>query len=223
LGGTLPETTGMIRKMNIIAIGWQYTVYDKGNGKVVKHFHSFLFAAVIMTKDILVDLLRLRRHSLFDILPLLKEMRELATHSIEGIRSHPEIPPRFFGNPIFIPGTLDYEQDKVKTFRSYFNSCQSTELKKRLIEKLVRFCRDLATLGIVEKSFNIGSNFGVDPEEDIMLIDLGEIIFDPLLSKIQIQKRPWANQGNLSFFSEHELRAHFVQCMDESFADVTSL
>jgi hypothetical protein len=208
--------------MKLIARGWQYSVYDLGNGRVRKCFHSYLGAAFIMTIDIAVDSFRHRRHLFREIPSILSEMRKLAEHSFRGISEHPEIDKTIFGNPMFLPHEYDYEQDKVRTFKVHFSNQRSRDDKRRLLSDLVRFCIQLYTYGAVEKGFNIGGNFGVDMDGKIMIIDLGELVFDPDIIQRQISGRVWRDAGTTDFIEDDETRDYYFEELEKNFSIVTN-
>src|SRR4051812_22296619 len=99
--------------MKLIGKGWQYRVYDMGNGRVRKIERSILdsFCRALFTKGEIYFLnpikswkdAKLIRHKTRASITVLK-------------RQLPQIPPELFGNPEFF-GTHTYEQDKALLLR----------------------------------------------------------------------------------------------------------
>ncbi len=65
--------------MKKIGQGWQYTVYDLGNGKVLKKFHSWPKAYLVIFKKIFP----FKNDSFFIIPKYIKDMREKADVTLE--------------------------------------------------------------------------------------------------------------------------------------------
>ncbi len=203
--------------MKYISSGWQYAVYDLGNGRVHKKFHSYLGTVCIMTKDILVDYFHHHRHSLSDIPSLIVEMREFTQHSIVGIRNHPEIKKEWLGNPTF-KDNFDYEQDFATTIRDYIITTPTMQKKYGVIDLLVMFCYTLYSHGVIEKTFDIGQNFGINEHGEIVLIDLGELVFNKKFIEEQLTLRVWAKPSITAFFPSNELCGYFIEKMDAVFS-----
>jgi len=71
--------------------------------------------------------------------------------------------------------------------------------------------------GFIDKSFNITKNHGIDAEENIVLIDLGELLFDENKKQRQIKNRAWIKYYVVDHLRGKELQDYFIKRMDEEF------
>ena len=93
--------------MKKIGEGWQYSVYDLENGRVLKKFHSPYRAYLIILKDCFP----FTKYPLWKISGFVMGMKIKARESFKTINVK-NIPSNWMGNPRFLEG-LNYEQDKV--------------------------------------------------------------------------------------------------------------
>ena len=141
--------------MKKIGEGWQYSVYDLGNGRVLKRFHSFFRSYWVILKTIFP----FKDDSIMMIPDFSRSMKRKALISFE-ILKHRNIPSGWLGNPRFI-NELDFEQDKAKPLHDVFTD-SDTAMIKQIIDKFVVFNRQLMERGVIDKSFNITKNYGLN-------------------------------------------------------------
>jgi len=200
----------MVIEMKKIGEGWQYTVYDLGNGRVLKKFHSPLKSYWVILKDIFP----FQNDSLFEISGFSRGMKVKALESFEILKKK-ELPSGWLGNPKFI-NDLDFEQDKAKPLHDAFSQFGVEEAKK-IIDKFMEFNKKLLERGVIDKSFNITKNYGLNNEGEIVLIDIGELFDDPKRIKEQCANRAWAKDYVAGHIASDEVREYFIEEMDRNF------
>lgn len=195
--------------MKKIGAGWQYNVYDIGNDRVLKKFHPLWRACWIITKDIFP----FKEHSIFVIPRYATGMKKKALESFDVLKKV-NLDASWIGNPKFV-SELDFEQDKVTTLHDYFKSLAESEGQK-LIDDFVIFNKKLLEKGVIDKSFNIGKNFGVNNEREIILTDIGELFYGDESINKQISIKPWSK----NYITDHipqNLVDYFIAKMDTNF------
>lgn len=199
--------------MRIIGWGWQYTVYDLGNGRVRKVFNSPVLSYLIIFSKIFP----FRRQRFWDIPKYIPKLRIKAHHSIEFLKES-NLPLSWFSNPLFTEN-LDYEQDMVTDLQTVLNNSLSKD-SKELLDKTAVFCKVLAQNGVIDKFFNVSKNFGVDKNGNIVMIDIGELVTAPDKIQEQIESRPWASEAHSEKITQSNLRRYFIDRMDSLFGVV---
>lgn len=195
--------------MKRLGRGWQYTVYDLGNGRVLKKYNSTLWAYLIPLRDCFPYI----RHPLWKIPSYVRGCKETAQTSLLKV-SQGRIEARFMGNPV-LKGGLDYEQDKVEPLQDYFRRASVKE-SKDAIDSFVRLNYLLLEKGMIDKSFNICKNFGKNNNGEIIIIDLGELYSSEAAIRRQREKRAWAMPYVL-YSLPKEVRVYFIEQMDKNF------
>lgn len=193
-----------------IGEGWQYTVYDLGTGRVLKIFHSTLRSYWIIFKTIFP----FKEDSLGDIISFSKGMKIQALLSFKVLESK-KIPLEWIGMPKFI-NDLDFEQDKVTPLSDVLSS-STVQSGKAVIDAFILFNQKLLSFGVIDKSFNITKNFGVNATGDIILIDIGEIFDDPKKIRKQITTKAWSKSYVAGEIKNLELQKYFLDKMEKSF------
>jgi len=198
--------------MKKLGEGWQYTAYDLGDGRVLKKFHSLPRMYWVILKDI----------SPFnsDPLPFYKlpsfarASKRKALESFE-ILKHKNIPASWLGNPKRLKG-LDYEQDKIKPLHDVFEE-NNTEVIKSIIDQFIIFNRELLELGVIDKSFNVTKNYGLSKKGEMVMIDFGELLADPVRINKRCQVRAWSEHYVAGCIKDQEAQEYFIKKMDENF------
>src|SRR3989338_523644 len=199
--------------MKKIGEGWQYGVYDLENGRVLKKFHSFIKSYWV----ILTTIFPFRDDPMVMIPDFSRSMKRKALVSFEILKRR-QIPPAWIGNPKFL-NELDFEQDKVRPLHDVFSTCD-VDTAKRTIDKFVEFNKRLLEMGVIDKSFNITKNFGLDENNEIVLLDIGELFDDPTRIRKQLQDRAWAKKYVANCIGNEETRNYFVRQMDANFKNI---
>lgn len=195
--------------MKVLGRGWQYTVYDLGGGRVLKRHNSALAACYIMLHDSFPYI----HHPLWVLPRLHREAQAAACRSLSTLRSH-TLEPWMLANPT-LRDDDSYEQDKVTPLDLLLRSA-SREEGERLIDAFVAFNRELVSAHLIDKSFDIGNNFGLDSQRRVVLIDLGELVCEREAIEAQMRARIWSAHYVLSGVPQR-LHAYFLAKMDEAF------
>ena len=196
--------------MKKIGQGWQYTVYDLENGKVLKKFHPKVKAYFIILKEIFP----FKNDSFFKISSFVKSMRRKAAASFEILKKY-DIPSELLANPI-LKDNYNYEQDKVLALHEAFVHLNTNEIKK-IIDQFVKLNKKLMNLGFIDKSFNFTKNYGLNARGEIVLIDIGELIDNEELINKQIKNRVWTKSYISGRIKNKEARGYFINEMDKNF------
>jgi hypothetical protein len=196
--------------MEAFGQGWQYTVFDLGNGRVLKQRNSnSTLLRVLLRECFSFPFI----HNPFWLLPRqYRDARKNALASIPKITEN-TLEPWMLGNPVVHPDG-SYEQDKVVTMRELLRIASPAE-GEQLIDQFVAFNKTLVERHLIDRYFDIGPNFGRDVHGRIVLIDLGELYSDPAAIKKQIDERVW--HESIGKIPEH-FRSYFVEAMDAAFA-----
>lgn len=196
--------------MKKIGEGWQYSVYDMGNERVFKKFHSPIKSYWVILKTIFP----FKDDSLAMVPSFSKSAKKKALSSFEIIKRN-IILPSWLGNPKFLNG-LNYEQDKAQPLHDIFEN-SGTESIKSIIDEFIVFNKRLLEKGVIDKSFNITKNYGLNKEGKIILIDIGELFDNPERIKKQITDRAWDKNYVAGCIKNVEAQEYFVKKMDENF------
>lgn len=195
--------------MKKIGRGWQYTTYDLGTGRVLKKYNSKLIGYTHMFKACFP----FKTEPIWKLPAFYKGCKETALDSMKKI-PFTSLESWMMGNPKIL-NTLDYEQDKLKPLHDYFEESSEDESKK-IIDLFVSFSKLLAEKRLIDKSFNISKNFGLDTLGRIVLLDLGELYSSEAAIKKQIKDRVWAAHYVVNPLPE-ALKEYFVKSMDAVF------
>jgi len=197
--------------MKKIGEGWQYSVYDLGNGRVFKKFHSTAKSYWVTLKSVFP----FRDDPITEVPSFVRSAKTKALASFETLKNI-NVPASWLGNPKFLDG-LNYEQDLALPLHNIFDNSDTTSIKI-IIDKFIVFNkRLLSEHGIIDKSFNITKNFGLDTQGNIILIDLGEIFDNPERIKKQFMDRAWDKKYVAGEIKNKEAREYFIKKMDETF------
>jgi len=196
--------------MEKIGEGWQYRVYDLENGRVFKKFHSIIGLYWIILKETYP----FKGDSIWEVPSFAKSSIKKARHSFEILKKG-TLPLEWLGNPRFLD-KLDYEQDKAQPLHKVFEKSSTAELKM-LIDKFIIFNKKLLEKGVIDKSFNITKNFGLNKKSEIILIDIGELFDDPQRIKQQFKDRAWDRNYVSGRIKNIEAQKYFIEQMDKNF------
>jgi hypothetical protein len=196
--------------MKKIGNGWQYDVYDLGNGRVLKKFHSPIKSYWVILKAIFP----FKEDSLLKVPSFSRGMKRTALLSFEVLKRN-NIPNNWTGNPKFL-NALDFEQDKVLPIHDAFLNADISFIKN-VIDKFVDFNKQLLKSGIIDKSFNITKNYGLNAKGEIILIDIGELFDDSERINKQRKERAWSKSYVAECIKDEEARNYFITEMDKNF------
>ncbi len=186
--------------------GWQYVVYDLGNGRVRKTPRSFLslYPVIALSPK---DVRPLGRGSAArEVRYLMVQARE-ATRGLETRLDR--VDAGLFGNPVFHSGGA-YEQDKVAPFGAYLDRLAPGAQEQALLS-YVRLQQECWRFGLADPGFDFAVNAGVDRSGRVVQIDLGELRTDRAIIAESIARKVWLIQdsfkrraGNGDFCSRFE-------------------
>jgi len=189
--------------MTYLGRGWQYTTYDLGNGRVRKIYNSKRIGYLIIAKDAFLKF--------WEVPKLYARCKEKAEHSMRVIPTL-QVESWMMGNPTIL-NELDYEQDKATPLHRHLQSVD-TEIGKKIIDAFVELTTYMRGKGVIDKSFKIDKNFGLDAQGRIILLDLGELYTDERVIAKRIEERPWEFSAK---FIPKALRTYFLKQMQEAF------
>ncbi|MBP7005635.1 hypothetical protein KBB27_00730 [Patescibacteria group bacterium] len=196
--------------MKKLGEGWQYTVYDLHNGRVLKKYNSPFRTSWIILKDVVPG----EMGGIRKIPQYIHDLKRKAQISFD-ILTHKNLPAAWFGNFTRLHG-LDYEQDKITPLHDVFAKA-SREHSKNTVDQFVKFNERLLSHGIVDKFFNISKNFGLDANGEMVLADIGELVEDEQKILKLRASRVWAVDYKLKWIRDKEVRGYFVEQMDGRF------
>ncbi len=195
--------------MKKLGKGWQYTVYDLGNGRVLKRYNTWIDSYLVMLHDAFIH----HRLPVINFSYYYREGKRVAMESLKKI-SVSNIDKSMFGNPT-ICSNYDYEQDVVEPLaQSFKNGTMSSG--RLLIDKFALFNKKLIKNGMIEKNFNIADNFGLNNSGDIIMIDIGEVCTDKNEIQEQLKRRVWSAPDVLKKIPIN-FQQYFIETMDKSF------
>lgn len=185
--------------------------YDLGNGRVLKKWNSWPIAFWVILKNIFP----FKENAWWRIPQFIYYSKIKAEQSRERLERG-DLPPEWFANPKFVCG-LTYEQDKVTPLENFFEHA-TLAASKKIIDQFIIFAEKVLQRGVIEKSFNITQNFGLDSAGKIVLVDIGELIHNEAIILRQRTRRAWAKPYVIEHIHNEELRAYFIERMDAHFS-----
>jgi hypothetical protein len=196
--------------MKKIGNGWQYDVYDLGNGRVLKKFHSPIKSYWVILKAIFP----FKEDSLLKVPSFSRGMKRTALRSFEVLKRN-NVSNDWIGHPKFL-NAPDFEQDKVIPIHDVFLTADTLSIKN-IIDKFIDFNKQLLKSGIIDKSFNITKNYGLNARGEIILIDIGELFDDSERINKQRKERAWSKNYVAGCIKDEEARTYFITEMDKNF------
>jgi hypothetical protein len=204
-----------IAMMKLIGKGWQYRVYDIGNGRVRKIKRSLLdsFCRIFFMPKPAKEHRKFR----FNVVLSLEEMWRISRGSDKDVsqlkKILPLIPGYLLGNPVFLDG-INYEQDYAIPFFQYFQE-NNAEKNKEMITKYSELIVELWKYGCSDDIFNFRMNSGIDKNGRVIMIDLGELVCSKEKVGLSIKSKKWLHKPCYTLFLQDlELKNHFRQEMD---------
>lgn len=193
--------------MKKLGRGWQYTVYDKGDGRVLKIYNNRFFSYLRM----LQNCFPYTEAPIWAFPRYYDNCKRQAYESLKEIKKT-TLNFSLFGNPLIYEDNLTYEQDRIIPLRAYFRTATFEE-SKLVVDKFIELNKLLLQHPFVDKSFNLGANFGITAEGRVVLADIGELFFEKEKVKKQIKMRIWAKWYVLNKLPP-KLNAYFIEQMD---------
>lgn len=189
--------------MKKIGQGWQSTVYDLGNGRVLKKVNNR------WQTFWLIFWYRFPRNIKRAYLGYGGIMR-LARNSLDFLKPHLADLKNVLANPT-INSDYSYEQDWVTPVIVYFKN-HTYEENIKIIDQYVNLIFLFWSYGFGEQPFKLLLNYGVTSTGELVFFDLGELYFTKEKATERIQSRHWYKTY---FPSGVELKAYYFKKMDE--------
>lgn len=194
--------------MKFISCGWQYIVYDIGNGRVRKVKHSVYTRYVFILSQLIFqnfcNLFSLHKIVISESKRVQEEM-VISNQYIQEILT--KIPSKYLGNPVFINST-DYEQDRAIPLKQLLRSNNV----KGLLSKYIHLIHILWGYNIGETVFRFSANNGLDRDGNVVQIDFGEITNDKERVLSDIKEKRWVR---FSKYLGNGTREFYLKRMDE--------
>lgn len=197
--------------MKKIGRGWQYAAYDLENGRVLKKALNWFQAF----KAIWEDIYPFPHKNHLKISSWICASRRKLGISLKLIKER-GVDYKLIGNPKFL-NRFDYEQDKVFSFKEYLANCSVGEGRK-VIDDFIIFTREfLDKYNLIDKSFNIANNHGIDRDGNIIMLDFGELFGEEPRIKEQIENHVWDKIYIIRHLPEGDIREYFISAMNKEF------
>ena len=197
--------------MTQIGRGWQYRVYDAGQGRVVKIYQNDFdrFVKFFFSRDSGSE-----RYNLKCSLRKVREFNEWTRQSIMDLKKNLAlIPPPLLGNPVF-KGELNYEQDAATPLGKYI-ATHSLEENKKIIQGYAVMILELWKYGLSDGYYNFMLNCGVDKEGRVIQLDLGDFIFEREVIETHISFKMWITHSDSYYtMKEGELKEFYKDEMN---------
>lgn len=127
-----------------------------------------------------------------DLNKLAANVLDHAKRSLEGVRimlkRHPELASTF-ANPVILDD-LSYRQDKVTVMGAVLHQTTRAEGRK-LIDEYIDLLLFHARYGVADPMMQMGTNYGVDKDGKVVLIDIGELVFDKEAAVTAARTKAW--------------------------------
>ncbi len=127
-----------------------------------------------------------------DLNKLAADVLEHAKRSIEGIRTilkrYPELAPTL-ANPV-IDDDLSYKQDKVVVMGTALHQATRAQGRK-YIDEYINLLLFHTRYGLADPMMQMGTNYGVDKDGRVVLIDIGELVFDKEAAMTAARTKSW--------------------------------
>ncbi len=195
--------------MRLIGKGWQYKVFDLGNGRVRKlerpvHYRYWLI--------LYRCLLRANRARLPEVYEEMKLFRQRSAEAMAYIKSvYHILDKRILGNPVFLENN-NYEQDKVRIVEDCFRDLSSRECEK-IIDGYVDLLLQTWTYGFSDAVFNFTQNDGLDTDGAMVQVDFGEIALSKEMVRSHIMSQAWLRSWSFTRMQDRKIKDYFREAM----------
>jgi hypothetical protein len=190
--------------------GWQYNVYDVGDGRVLKvpisHEGRVQLAFAIHRDDP----------------TYLPEQAAAWAEAVDGVtwRSYrlleevlPYLDGRLLGNPTLL-GHAIYEQDKLRMIIDFLRHHPFKE-GAAIIDRYIETTLALWQRGISDVVFNFAINSGIDGDGKVALCDLGELTTSKSWVRRTVAGQEWLRRWSYRALPNDELRAYVRRTLGE--------
>lgn len=195
--------------MKKIGRGWQYVVYDLGNGRVRKERQSSLLQYLFICRDTFFEAWG------FPFLHARREQKRVCRDEQEAVahlKSLRNFDWSLLGNPTFISDSV-YEQDKVTDLDTVFKNA-SLEEAKAVFDKFLALLYKTWEYGFSDKIFNFSINNGLSKTGEVIQLDFGELCFDKDSVREKIKNQYWLKQSSYRRLQRGELKEYYRNIMN---------
>lgn len=144
-----------------------------------------------------------------DLHKLASDTLDHAKCSLEAVRrllkKYPELAPTF-ANPV-IERDLNYRQDKVTVMGTALHQASRAQGRK-YIDEYIDLLLFHASYGLVDPILQMGTNYGVDKDGKVVLIDIGELTFDKETAMTAARTKAWRKAD--TYYSPSRLHNKFI-------------
>jgi hypothetical protein len=188
-----------------IGEGWQFKVYDQGS-RVEKVPKSRLEITVSIVSD--CPEMILKPFKLRSEVKRISQERSKAVNALENDR----IPREMVSGAEIDEGLLI--QDKVEVIEDRFSDARLSE-RKKVIDSYIDFVIECWKHGFSETTYNFTINHGLEEDEELVLLDIGELTFSKEKIVEDIKDKKWLNQAVYTDFLSEDLKPYFKKRMRE--------
>jgi hypothetical protein len=191
------------QKPPVLGVGWQYTVYDLGDGRVLK-------VPLSREQRMRIAFAEHRNDPAFT--------RERAAAwadavAVETRRSYgvlegalPDLDARLLAYPLLLGNDI-YEQDKVLIVANFFRDHSFAE-NAAIVDRYVETTRALWQWGISDVVFNFAVNSGIAADGAVVLCDLGELTTAQTWVRQNVARQIWLRSASFSALRDARLASY---------------
>ncbi|MES2437260.1 MAG: hypothetical protein V4519_04600 [Patescibacteria group bacterium] len=193
--------------MKFIGQGWEYKVYDLGNGRVLKREQTYL------SQLYYIGWVCKLYFKAFKQIRSTRSAGKSAYDQFKTIKDKVDLTK--FGNPDFTNQQgINYTQDKVFVFEDYFPK-HSLEENKKLIDSYIDLLLYMWQFGFSDVVFNLTRNNGVRENGQVIQIDFGgELSYDYEKILNYVKTKRWLEKYSYTHVLKGEIKDYFAQQME---------
>jgi hypothetical protein len=188
-----------------IGEGWQFKVYDRGSRveKVPKSRFEITVSIVSDCPEMIFKPFKLRSE-----VKRISQERSKAFNALENDR----MPKEMVSGAEIDEGVLI--QDKVEVIEDRFSDARLSE-RKKVIDIYIDFVIECWRYGFSETTYNFTINHGLEEDEDLVLLDIGELTFSKEKIVEDIKDEKWLEKAVYTDFLSEDLKPYFKKRMKE--------
>lgn len=199
--------------MKLISSGYQYDVFDLGNGSVLKKEVGPIYRLKKMFAGF-----RQEGHGRIASLRKAVASNAESVHITLAIKNRltPELS-ALLGNPRFKEG-ISYEQDKLTMVEDYL-AAHSLEENKALVDKYIDLRQKLWRHGIHDYVFKFKGNHAVTRNGEVALIDFNEVHLTKERALESLRGKKWLTLPQYRKWPEGELKDYYTRAMERAMTE----
>ena len=202
--------------MKYIGEGYYYRVYEFDNNRVYKELQSYWFSfkkIYLLTRDktgssIIKSAIIAHKSAVGErkLLSVVKERQFFG-----ALLS-------LFANPSFVGKTLNYTQDKVIIMEDFFSK-SGLEQNKKAIDGYIEFQKKLWSYGMLDATYKLQTNYGIDARGGVVCIDFGEFVFTKEKALASILKKKWLSRQSYKNWKDLELKNYYTERISDAMTE----